>query len=229
MAIINPGPAPQMPQFDPAKRSPNTGVNGGANTGAAPTSNNWTFSGQPNGGQGFGYGWDFGAHQGQTFDWNNPAHGAKYAFADYIGKNGLNTNTADANSIAAALNQKYGSNVFQAQGNQRIGYGDEFVDWSGQGKPRGEFFWGSHPAQAQSYGSQGGGMDWSGLLQMFAQMQQPQAQASAQPNLAGLAQALASMQQPTGPTFNGGHSGTAQSQQQYSQLVQDAIKKAFGG
>lgn len=110
----------------------------------------------PQGG-GWDYGWDFGAHNGKSYSYSNPAEGAKYAFAQYIQQNGLDPNSADAASVAAGLNQLYGSNVFRADGGKRVSYGDEFVDWSGQGKPAGQFFWGT-AAPAGSVGGGGGGM-----------------------------------------------------------------------
>lgn len=112
--------------------------------------------GNPYGG-GWDYGWDFGAHQGQSFSYANPAEGAKYAFAKYVSDNRLDPNSANAASIAAGLNQLYGSNVFRADGDRRVSYGDEFVDWSGQGKPAGQWFWGT-AAPAGSVGGGGGGL-----------------------------------------------------------------------
>lgn len=117
------------------------------------TSRRGSFTvGAPSSG-GWDYGWDFNNHNGQSFSYDNPAEGAKYAFAKYVQDNNLDPNSADAAAIAQGLNSLYGSNVFRADGNRRVSYGDEFVDWSGQGKPAGQWFWGS----AAPAGSVGGG------------------------------------------------------------------------
>lgn len=133
-----------MGDYSPSSPFPNPTRRGGSFTVNAPSSGGWD------------YGWDFGAHNGQSFSYDNPAEGAKYAFAKYVQDNNLDPNTADAASIAAGLNQLYGGNVFSANGDRRVSYGDEFVDWSGQGKPAGQWFWGSNGGGGGGIGSGSG-------------------------------------------------------------------------
>lgn len=113
-----------------------------------------SFTFQPPDASAFKYGWDFGRHAGNTYSYDNPAEGAKYAFADYAREAGLNPGNASSSSIAEALNSRYGSAVFQPEGDRRVRFGDEFVDWSGEGKPAGQFFWGS--ASSAPSGPSGG-------------------------------------------------------------------------
>lgn len=129
-------------------RAPQIGGQGGTGRGS--------FTFQPPNAGAFQYGWNFGRHAGNQYSYDNPAEGAKYAFANYIGEAGLDPNSANSGSIAQELNRRYGSNVFQAEGDRRVRYGDEFVDWSGEGKPAGQFFWGS--ANAAPGGGGGGGV-----------------------------------------------------------------------
>lgn len=94
-------------------------------------------------------GYDFGAHQGQTFNTGNPAEGAKYAVANVL--NGMDPNDPNwATRAAQQLNQQFGQNIFRADGGERLSYGDEFVDST---KQSGRFFWGSNGPG----GSGGGG------------------------------------------------------------------------
>lgn len=148
--------------FNTGDMSNTTGIggNGGAQQATQqPNKNKFKFNAP--GGNYWNYGWDMGAHQGQEFDYRNPAEGAKYAFANIIGEMGVDPNSADANAIAAELNKRYGSSVFRADSNKRVSYGDEFIDWSGEGKPQGQFFWGSTgggtPGVAGGGGVGGGG------------------------------------------------------------------------
>ena len=127
--------------FLPGEPSPTTGINGNGGAQQATGSRSFRFTNP--GGNYWNYGWDMSGHNGQNFSYDNPAEGAKYAFANLINEMGVDPNSADANAISAELNKRYGRNVFRADNGKRVSYGDEFIDWSGEGKPQGQFFWGS--------------------------------------------------------------------------------------
>lgn len=104
-------------------------------------------------------GYDFAAHQGQEFDYDNPAEGAKYAVSNYL--NNIDPNSDWAGSAAEALNSQFGQNIFKANGGRRLSYGDEFVD-SDPTRFGGKFFWGSSGPSMSVGGSAGGGSGLSG-------------------------------------------------------------------
>lgn len=100
-------------------------------------------------------GYDFGAHQGQTFDYSNPAEGAKYAVSNVL--NGMDPNDPNwAATAAATLNKQFGGNLFNAAGS-RLSYGDEFVDSDPSRGWGGTFHWGSNgPGPGGAAGGPGG-------------------------------------------------------------------------
>lgn len=99
-------------------------------------------------------GFDFGRQQGNTFSASNPAEGAKYVAGQWLAQNNIDPNSQWASGAVEGLNKLYGSNVFSANGGQRISYGDEFIDST---KQPGTFFWGSNGPGSAGPGAGPGG------------------------------------------------------------------------
>lgn len=137
-------------------------VGGGIGGGFTPN-NDWsyknpqragnTYTAQPPADPSKFTGYDFGAHQGQQFDYRNPAEGAKYAVSNYLAN--VDPNSDWAPDAVRALNEQFGQNIFSANGGRRISYGDEFVD-SDPNRFGGKFFWGSSGPSSGGAGGAGG-------------------------------------------------------------------------
>lgn len=214
----------------------NTGVTG---TGTASTpqtrsSDNYTFAG---------------------FDPSNPDYAQigpghyKGGVYQYLTQNNIDPTTQNwANQAASALNALYKTNAFSANDAETLKWEDEYVHSApnGYGMTRGsydpskagEFFWGSTtPGAAEQAAMAGQGQASNPYAQFLTQiapfLSQMQGQFQQQSNpYAGLLQAIqgiAQMPGRSGPTISGAQSGTSGQSAQYQQLVDQAIRRAFGG